>query len=77
MKKIMQASWSVFFVLLLLLPTHLPAVDEPLRAEESQTPPSIIEVPFNEKELKGYGVRGQSSITGVAFGRTVGGNNLL
>ena len=73
MRKIIQASWCVF-VLLFLLPTYLPAADEPPRVEVPQTPPLVIEMPFNEKELKTYSAKGQSSITGVAFGRTGGGD---
>ena len=72
MRKIIRASWCVF-VLLFLLPTYLPAANEPPRAETPQIPPPVIEVPFNKKELKTYGAKGQSSITGVAFGRTGGG----
>lgn len=61
MRKIIWVSRCVF-VLLFLLPTYLPAADE--------TPPPVIGVPFSEKELKTYSAKGQSSITGVAFGRT-------
>lgn len=72
LKQIIQASWCVL-VLFFLSPSNLPATDEPPRAEAPQLSSPTIEVPFNEKELKTYGVKGQSSITGVAFGRTMGG----
>ncbi|MBA3752586.1 MAG: hypothetical protein H0X01_00195 [Nitrospira sp.] len=41
--------------------------------EVPQTSPLSIEVPFNEKDFENYSAKGQSSITGVAFGRTGGG----
>lgn len=72
LKQITQTSWCVL-VLLFFAPSDLPATGEPPRAEVPQPSSPTIEVPFNEKELQIYGVKGQASITGVAFGRTVGG----
>ena len=75
LKQITRVSWRTL-ALLIVLPASLHAAGEPLQAEIAQPHSSAVEVPFNEKELKAYTLEGRSSITGVAFGKTQGGDIL-